>query len=78
MLGVQAVDGGADMRTFVREHLVNLSTVSGTYGPLAAKEVLESFWASGKTEWDACFDKPYMFTNILTVNRGRLIRRVED
>lgn len=78
VLGVQAVDGGADMRTFVRKHLINLSTVSGTYGPLAAKEVLESFWASGKTGWDACFDKPYMFTTILTVNRGRLIRRVED
>ncbi|KAL2827334.1 hypothetical protein BDW59DRAFT_171363 [Aspergillus cavernicola] len=43
VLGVQAVDGGADMRTFVRKSLTDLSAYWGTHSPLAAKEVLENF-----------------------------------
>ncbi|RYP22029.1 hypothetical protein DL765_001935 [Monosporascus sp. GIB2] len=29
--------------------------------PLTAKAALNRFWASGKTGWDDCFDKPYLF-----------------
>jgi hypothetical protein len=75
VLGVQAVDGRPTLRAFVRENMISLSASSGTYSPLAAKDVLEGFWASGKTEWDACFDRPYMFTTVLTVNRGQLPRK---
>lgn len=73
ILGVQA-GSDSDMRTFVTENMVKMSKTSGTHGPLAAKEVLEKFWASGKTGWDACFDKPYLLTTVLTVNRGRVTR----
>lgn len=75
VLGVQAVDGCPTLRAFVRENMISLSASSGTYSPLAAKDVLERFWASGRTEWDACFDIPYMFTTVLTVNRGQLPRK---
>ncbi|GAD93893.1 C6 zinc finger domain-containing protein [Paecilomyces variotii No. 5] len=75
VLGVQAVDSGPALRAFIREKMTDLSASSGTYAPLAAKEVLERFWASGRTEWDACFEKPHMFTTVLTVNRGQLPRR---
>ncbi|THC87327.1 hypothetical protein EYZ11_013228 [Aspergillus tanneri] len=74
VLGVEAVDGGAVMRFFVQRSLIELSVSRGTYSPLAAKEVLESFWASDKTGWDACFDQPYMFTTVLTVNRGQMVK----
>ncbi|KAL2823284.1 C6 zinc finger domain-containing protein [Aspergillus cavernicola] len=75
VLGVRAVDGGPALRAFVRENMIDLSASSGTYSPLAAKEILGRFWASGRTEWDACFDKPHMFTTVLTVNRGQLPTR---
>ncbi|KAJ5101380.1 hypothetical protein NUU61_003602 [Penicillium alfredii] len=71
VLGVEARDGGSDPRAFVIGNLKDLSVSTGTYCPLAAKEVLESLWASGETGWDVCFDKPYLFTSVLTVNRGQ-------
>lgn len=75
ILGVQAVDGDYALRAFVREKMTSMSMSTGTYAPIAAKEGLEKFWASGRTDWDACFDKPRMFTTVLTVNRGQLPRR---
>lgn len=78
VLGVLAVDSGPALRAFIREKMTDLSASSGTYAPLAAKEILESFWASGRTEWDACFDKPHMFTTVLTVNRGQLPRKLAE
>ncbi|CAG8082358.1 unnamed protein product [Penicillium salamii] len=74
VLGVQAIGACGNLRTFVRENLVNLSASSGTHGPLAACQVLETFWASGKTEWDDCFRESTMLTTILTVNRGQLLK----
>lgn len=71
VLGVAAVHGGAVMRSFIRRSLVDLSVSRGTSSPLVAKQVLETFWASGKTEWDDCFDAPHLFTAVLTVNRRR-------
>jgi hypothetical protein len=44
VLGVRAVDGGPDLRAFVRRNLIDLSVSSGTYSLLAAKETLEQFW----------------------------------
>lgn len=75
VLGVQAVNGGPSLRAFVREKMVSMSAACGTYAPLAAKRILENFWDSGKDKWDDCFDKPYMFTTVLSVNRGQLPRR---
>ncbi|KAJ5329233.1 hypothetical protein N7452_009623 [Penicillium brevicompactum] len=75
VLGVRSVDGGPALREFVRQKMIDLSAFFGTYSPLAAKGVLERFWASGKTNWDACFDEAHMFTTVLTVNRGQLSSR---
>lgn len=68
VLGMEAVNGGAAMRTFVREQLSELSRSIGTYVPLNAKEVLERFWASSTTNWDACFDRPYAFATQTAVD----------
>ncbi|KAF7157650.1 hypothetical protein CNMCM5623_002024 [Aspergillus felis] len=72
VLGVQAVNGGAVMRAFVREHLPEMSRHIGSYVPLTAKAVLEKFWASGETRWDACFDKPYTVVTQIAVDLSRL------
>ncbi|KAL4888987.1 hypothetical protein BDV59DRAFT_196081 [Aspergillus ambiguus] len=71
VLGVQAVgDGCREIRRFVCESLTNQGLNSGTYAPLALREVLEAFWASGKTGWGSCFNKPAIFTALITVNCG--------
>ncbi|KAF4167646.1 hypothetical protein CNMCM6936_004703 [Aspergillus lentulus] len=72
VLGVQAVYGGAGMRAFVREHLPEMSRHIGSYVPLTAQAVLEKFWASGETCWDACFDKPYTVVTQLAVDLSQL------
>lgn len=59
--GVEAADASAAIRTFVDEQLTEMSRDLGTPLPLLAKGVLKRFWASGKTGWDDCFDKPYAF-----------------
>jgi hypothetical protein len=73
LLGVEAVHGGAAMRVFVAKKLPELSRDVGTYVPLTAKRVLEQFWNSGETSWDACFDKPYAFTTQFAVDTSRLL-----
>lgn len=75
VLGVHAVHGDYSLRSFVRDKMISMSAISGTYAPLAAKEALEDFWGSGKEKWDDCFKKPHIFTTVLTVNRGQLPRR---
>lgn len=75
ILGVQVKDEDTTMRHFVRNHMVSMSASTGTYAPLAAKEVLEKYWASSKDGWDDCFETPQMFTTVLTVNRGQLPRK---
>ncbi|KAJ5095677.1 hypothetical protein NUU61_005033 [Penicillium alfredii] len=72
VLGVEAVNGGVPMRNFVRKQLEDLGRHMATCVPLTAKDVLERFWASGETRWDACFDKPYVFSSQIAVNVGQL------
>ena len=76
VLGVVAVHdhegGGGAMRAFVAEQLPALSRDGGTYVPFTAKGVLDAFWASGKTGWDACFDRPYAFTMQIAADTSRI------
>ncbi|GES66689.1 hypothetical protein ATEIFO6365_0015023200 [Aspergillus terreus] len=72
VLGVQAVNGGAGMRAFVRQQLPEMSRHIGSYVPLSAKDVLEKFWASGETRWDACFDRPYTLATQIAVDLSGL------
>lgn len=78
LLGVEAVHGIAEMRAFVTTQLTELSYDVGTYGPLTANGVLESFWASGKTRWDDCFDQPYAFTTQIAVDTSQIITGLSD
>ncbi|TGO56766.1 hypothetical protein BELL_1380g00030 [Botrytis elliptica] len=78
LLGVEAVHGIAEMRAFVTTQLKKLSYDVGTYGPLTANSVLESFWASGKTLWDDCFDQPYAFTTQIAVDTSQIITGLSD
>ncbi|KAK7963877.1 hypothetical protein PG988_010851 [Apiospora saccharicola] len=75
VLGVEATgcDDGAEVRGFVAEKLEMLSRHSGTFVPLTAKRVLEAFWRSGETAWDACFDRPYAFTLLFSVDIEKMI-----
>jgi hypothetical protein len=50
-----------DHRDLVSRCLSRLAVEHGTALPFRAKEVLETFWASGKTSWDECFDQAYAF-----------------
>ncbi|WEW59556.1 hypothetical protein PRK78_005030 [Emydomyces testavorans] len=59
--GVDAANYGPAAREFVNKHLLEMSQDLGTPVPLLAKVVLKRFWASGKTRWDDCFDRPYAF-----------------
>ncbi len=59
--GVHAADGRPEERRWVGEELVKMCQDMGTYAPMTAKGLLERFWSSGKTEWDECFDAPYVF-----------------
>lgn len=72
MLGVEAAHSGNDVRIFVLRNLEELSRSVGTYIPLTGKDVLERFWASGSTDWDSCFDKPYAFVMQPSVDVSRL------
>jgi hypothetical protein len=66
--GVEACHGDGRTRAFVQEQLCEMSRQVGSYAPLAAKGVLERFWASGGTGWDACFERPYLFLNQFAVD----------
>ncbi|KAE8142861.1 fungal-specific transcription factor domain-containing protein [Aspergillus pseudotamarii] len=67
VLGVVGVKD-AGIRKFLREQLPELSHSTGTYAPLMAEGLLERFWASGETHWDACFDQPYTFAMNMSVD----------
>jgi hypothetical protein len=73
MLGMEAVHSGPALRSFVLNHLPELSRDIGTYVPLTAKVVLERFWASGETRWDACFDRPYAFAGQIAVDISSIV-----
>jgi hypothetical protein len=61
-----------EIRAFVVQALLALAHHSGSCVPLTAKQVLEAFWASGQTGWDACFARPYVFTGQIAVDTRRL------
>ena len=73
VLGMEAVHGGAAMRAFVTIQLPELSRHVGTYAPLTAKAILERFWTSRDTRWDACFDKPYVFATQIAVDLSQVL-----
>ncbi|OHX00372.1 C6 zinc finger domain-containing protein [Colletotrichum incanum] len=74
ILGVEAVhDGNTVTRKFVSQQLQKLSHDLGTQVPLTAKIVLQSFWRSGETRWDLCFDKSYAFTTQVAVDTSQLM-----
>lgn len=77
LLGTEAVYQESTMRTFVAEKLQEMSRRLGSYLPLTAKAVLERFWASGETHWDACFDRSYVFTTQLAVDLSQLLHTRE-
>jgi hypothetical protein len=70
LLGMEAVHGSAIVRDFVTGQLSKLSRKFGTSVPLTTKLVLENFWNSGETRWDACFDKSYIFASQIAVDVG--------
>ncbi|KAB5555034.1 putative C6 finger domain protein [Coniochaeta sp. 2T2.1] len=72
MLGVEAVNGPQQLQQFVQQQLPEMSRHVGSFAPLTAKSVLEKFWASGHTSWDACFDKPYAFATQIAVDMSRI------
>ena len=59
--GMGAVEASPRIRQDIRDMLVKMSWDLGTPAPLVAREVFESFWESGKTAWDYCFDSPFCF-----------------
>ncbi len=74
VLGVEAAQPGRGaMRDFVAGQLPILSRDAGTQVPLTAKGVLERFWASGETGWDACFDRPYAFVMQIAVDSSGIV-----
>ncbi|ORY63268.1 fungal-specific transcription factor domain-containing protein [Pseudomassariella vexata] len=59
--GFDAVHNGSSVQTQIAEWLEVMSRDIGSGLPLCGKAVLESFWSSGKTEWDECFHGMYVF-----------------
>lgn len=59
--GEEAVHGQAGLRMLIGTHLKHMGRTLGSPLPSHAKGILETFWASGKTGWDDCFNKPYAF-----------------
>lgn len=62
---VAGVEAGlrVDDRRAVCEHFVRQSSDVGTPLPMHAMGVLRAFWDGERTDWDACFDKPYAFVS---------------
>ncbi|KAK1537872.1 C6 zinc finger domain-containing protein [Colletotrichum paranaense] len=61
--GFEAKSGNLSMRSFVLGRMKEDSQRMGIYLPVAAKEVLERFYASAGNTWDDCFDSPHaLFT----------------
>ncbi|EFQ25915.1 C6 zinc finger domain-containing protein [Colletotrichum graminicola M1.001] len=56
--GFEAKSLGSTLRAFLFCRLEEASRDLGVYLPLAAKEVLERFYASPGNQWDDCFDSP--------------------
>lgn len=69
VLGVDAVNSGVEIRAFIMKSLPQMSYREGSNVSLTAKGIIERFWASGETSWDACFDKPYLLPAQWSVRR---------
>lgn len=61
--GMGAIDTSLAVRQFIDCQLFEISRDLGTPVPLAARAVFKRFWASEKTTWDDCFDRPYAFVS---------------
>ncbi|PLB53538.1 hypothetical protein P170DRAFT_508133 [Aspergillus steynii IBT 23096] len=61
--GVHAASSSPGMRTFVDTSLTEMSRDLATPIPATARDVLHTFWTSGKDGWDACFDQSYAFVS---------------
>lgn len=58
--GVMAADGTAGERAMVETFVDRSGIFPGVGSSRAeAKPMLRKFWASGRTSWDDCFDRPY-------------------
>ncbi|KAK3984173.1 C6 zinc finger domain-protein [Cladorrhinum sp. PSN332] len=75
VLGVRAVDESLETKSFVGAELEKLSCDIGTCTPLAAKRILETFWArGGESGWEGCFESQggYLFTTQIAVDTSRV------
>lgn len=57
--GVEAAHRPKGVQRKVAAALEVFSVNTGISTPLVARTMLERFWASGKTGWDDCFDRPF-------------------
>lgn len=71
-LFVLGFEAGEAAQPFVNEHLVDLGACLGSLSPQTAQETLQAFWRSGESRWDACFDRPYVFTSQFAVELSRM------
>lgn len=72
VLGVAAARGSDAMRISVARELSRMSFRMGTCVPFITKGLLEKFWGSGETHWDACFNHPYVLTTQIAFDTSRL------
>ncbi|KND86305.1 hypothetical protein TOPH_09063 [Tolypocladium ophioglossoides CBS 100239] len=56
--GFEANQGTPEEQVVVQHGLTDLCLQAGAT-TIVARDVLRKFWASGKTNWDECFDQPY-------------------
>jgi hypothetical protein len=61
LAGYAMAKGTSGEREHVRAILNELGRACGVAMPFSAIRVLDTFWASGKSAWDDCFDAPYAF-----------------
>jgi hypothetical protein len=73
VLGTVAVNGDEALRAFVEKKLTDMSYYLGTNVPLTAKFVLKTFWNSGNTNWDACFDRSYGFITQIMLDMKEIL-----
>ena len=57
--GVAATHLTINEQSFIGKTLTDMSEEIGFSTTLVAKAALEKYWASGRTKWDECFDRPY-------------------
>ncbi|KAH7020769.1 uncharacterized protein B0I36DRAFT_367252 [Microdochium trichocladiopsis] len=57
--GFMAAHRGEEDRVYIRDECEFLSRSAGQASPLMLNVALQSFWESGRTEWDECFEQGY-------------------